>query len=184
MGNSASHGLLNNNITAIIFYLKREIQMTISRKKIFFNLSILPFSLLLAVQVEAVQDVYKYKNKQGVIEFTDERKTDKTPEKHIQIEKRSAEEEALSEQKLDKIMEKDAQLDKRLDHERAIENEHRRKLAEQQALKDKQKAEYQKDDNNNDDDDYYDNGYYDRPGKRPVKPELPGKPVLRPGRPR
>ncbi len=159
--------------------------MTISRNKIFFNLSVLSFSLLLAVQAEAVQDIYEYKNKQGVTEFTDEPKTDKTPEKHIQIEKRTAEEEALSKQKLDKIREKDAQLDKRLAHERAIENEHRRKLAEQQALNNKQKAESEENDN---DDGYYDNGYYDRPGRlpigSPIKPKPPGKPVIRPGRPK
>jgi len=153
--------------------------MTISRKKIFLKLSVLSFSLLFALQVEAVQDIYEYKNKQGVTEFTDEVKRDKAPEKHIQIEKRTPEEEALSQQKLDKIIEKDAQLDKRLAHERAIENEHRRKLAEQQALKNKLKAESKKNDNG-----YYDNGYYDRPVRPPIKPERPNKPINLPVRPK
>ena len=156
-----------------------------TRKKNFFKLIVLSLSLLLAPQLKAVQDVYEYKNKQGVTEFTDELKTDKVPEQHIQIEKRTAEEEALSQQKLDKIRQRDDQLDKKLAQERAIENEHRRKLAEQQALNKEQKAESEENDN---DDGYYDNGYYDRPGRlpigSPIKPKPPGKPVVRPGRPK
>lgn len=93
-----------------------------------------PMKLLLSVALAltsmaafSVQDVYEYQNKEGVTEFTDQPKADTAPEKHIQIEKRTPEQEAQSKEKLNEIMDKDKELDKKLARDRQLENERLRR---------------------------------------------------------
>lgn len=134
------------------------------------------FTLLVVAQAEAVQDVYEYKNKKGVTEFTDQAKDGKVPEKQFQIQKRTPEEEAQSKEKLEHIMEKDKELDKRLAEQRRLENERIREYQEQQALKRQQELPVQ------DDDHYSRRNKNWRPGVpiRPVEPGKPGHPIAKP----
>ena len=132
------------------------------------------FLTLAFIQAQAVQDVYEYKNKEGVTEFTDEVKVNKVPEKHTQIKKMTPEEEAKGQQKLDQIMEKDKALDERLAKERQLENK-RRAEAQKQAQEAK-KNEGQDDDNGRRR--YRDNVY----GPYPIRPGIPNNPN-RPGKP-
>ncbi len=151
------------------------------------RLNLLFFIMTVSMQASAVQDVYEYTNKQGVVEFTDEIKADKKPDKHLQIKKMTPEEEALGEQKLEKIMEKDKELDKRLARERQLENERKRQYQEQQALKKKQQPEQEDDgiSRRNNRNLYPRPVQPGRPGIRPPKPshpiQPPGKPPGRPG---
>ena len=146
--------------------------MNYQREKISVFLLTLSFS----AQVAAVQDVYEYKNSEGVVEFTDAVKTDQKLEKHIQIEKMTPEEEALGKQKLDQIMKKDQALDERLAKERQLENK-RRQEAQKQA------SEAQKNNAQNNEKNTYSNrhrrGFHRR---RPVLPDVPGNPVVKIGR--
>lgn len=154
--------------------------MLINKNQPFFKLTLITFLIIMLISIQsgmAAQDVYEYINKQGVTEFTDELKSSKTPESHIQIEEMTLEEEALSKQKLDKIMEKDAELDKRLARERQIENKRRQEFEQQQALKNRQ--EPQVEDNGGDNDSLRNDWYYGRP-VRPGNPGIPTKPINRP----
>lgn len=155
-----------------------------------FKFGLFYFTVTLSMQAAAVQDVYEYTNKKGVTEFTDEIKADKTPEKHIQIKKMTADEKAQSQQKLEQIMDKDKELDKRLARERKLENERRRQYEEQQALKKKQQPEQEDDgisrrNNRNLNPKPGHPIYPERPGTRPPKPSRPinpGKPGKKPGK--
>ncbi|MCW8932883.1 MAG: hypothetical protein OQL19_21915 [Gammaproteobacteria bacterium] len=138
------------------------------------NIQIIKLSLFLlvasfSIQLHAVQDVYEYKNDEGVIEFTDTVKEDKAPEQHIQIEKMTPEQEEQSKQKLDDIIEKDQALDERRAKERQMENELRRQT------KRAQESETQEDEDNSNNDDYL----YRR-GRYPGVPVVPGNPIVRP----
>jgi len=138
-------------------------------KNLLFNLIIL-FLVYCPITAFAVQDVYEYENKQGVTEFTDRIKPDQNPASHIQIEKRTAEQEAQGQAKLDAIVKKDQEFDKQIAEQKQIEIENRQRRQELN----NQRAEQQAADNK---DDYDDNryGYYDR-YYRPI----PGRPIHRP----
>lgn len=131
-------------------------------------------TLSFSVQVVAVQDVYEYKNSEGVVEFTDAVKTDKKLEKHIQIKKMTPEEEALGKQKLDQIMKKDQALDERLAKERQLENKRRQEAQKQanDAQKNKEQ-DYEKGTYRN----RHRRGYHRR---RPVSPDNPNRPTPAP----
>jgi hypothetical protein len=132
---------------------------------------------------ESVQEVYKYKNKDGVIEYTDHVKSDKKLIGHKEIQKMTPEQEAASKAKLDEIMEKDKALDEKLALERKLERERQLRLQQQselEAMKNQEAASQKK---------YYDRNGGDvivRPPRpfpaKPSKPK-PEQPIARP-RPR
>ncbi len=84
----------------------------------FFLLAVLSAPL---VAQEAVQEVYEYKNKKGVTEFTDQVDPNKKLEKHIEIPKRTADQEAQSQAKLNTIVENDKKLDARVADRKQVE---------------------------------------------------------------
>lgn len=147
--------------------------------KSMFNLLI--YLCLQTAYAEEVQDIYKYKNKEGVIEFTDELKPNASPKKHIQIKRSTEEENAIREEKLELIKAKDKELDKRL----AIERE--KKQRQELALKkqrEKAKAEQlkiQQQTQQEQEQYYYGWPYWQHP--MPMPPIHPGRPAL-PPRPR
>ncbi|MCU7836466.1 MAG: hypothetical protein KZQ83_14605 [gamma proteobacterium symbiont of Taylorina sp.] len=101
------------------------------------KLIVLSLASLSSMPVFSVQDVYEYQNKEGVTEFTDKMKANKKPEKHIQIQKMTPEQEIQSKEKLDEIMAKDEKLDKRLAKEKELEEERleKQKKSRQEELK-------------------------------------------------
>ncbi len=135
------------------------------------KITLIVFFLTFFMPVLAVQDVFEYKNKEGVTEFTDELKENKTPESHVQIKKMTPEQEDESKQKLEQIMEKDKELDKRLAREKQLENERRLKIEKQRALEGKQDVEPE------DDGVSRINNRNLRP--KPVPPIYPGKPRVK-----
>ncbi|MCP3848818.1 MAG: hypothetical protein GY694_01080 [Gammaproteobacteria bacterium] len=144
------------------------------------NYWFLSLAITASTQVYAVQDVYEYKNSEGVTEFTDALKDDKTPEKHIQIDKMTPEQEAKSQKKLDRIMEKDKLLDERLAKERKLENEQR--LAEQRKIQEANEKKQQENESNDGSNRYYDRGYYPGVPGRPVRPIVKPRPIQLPVR--
>ena len=145
-------------------------------KKQLQKYTVLSIAVLSSIPALAVQDVYKYQNKEGVTEFTDQVKGDKKPENHIQIPKRTVEQEAQSKEKLDDIMKKDKELDKKLANERKLENERLRR--EEQARMDRNQYNSESD-NSDRDNDRNDGWYYSRPIRpvRPINPDRPHRPV-------
>ncbi|MCU7939325.1 MAG: hypothetical protein KZQ64_15075 [gamma proteobacterium symbiont of Bathyaustriella thionipta] len=137
------------------------------------KLTVFPVAVLCSMPVFPVQDVYQYQNKEGVTEFTDHVKGNKTPQRQFQIQKRTAEQEAQSQQKLNEIIEKDRQLDKKIARDRALENE---RLRRQQKAKEDDSKEPSSD---SDSGGRWRNGIYYPP--RPVHPIHPGRPN-RPGK--
>lgn len=137
-------------------------------------LFILSWQFLIAAQLQAeeVQKVYEYQNSQGVTEFTDTIKADKEPVKQLQIEKRSAAEEAQSQEKLEQIREKDRELDKQIDSRR--QKEYKRST--------RQRSEQQTQKSDDDDVDIYYRRRVPlaRPPHRPINP--PARPRPRPAR--
>ncbi|WP_198265771.1 hypothetical protein [sulfur-oxidizing endosymbiont of Gigantopelta aegis] len=126
--------------------------------------------------LKAEQNVYEYKNSEGVTEFTDQVKADKKPEKQFQIKKMTEAEEQKSKQKLDEIREKDAALDKRLARDIQLENERRRLEQEARALRQQEQRQNEQNDQNHHD--LHDGYWY---GSRPIYPNRPIKPPY--GRP-
>ena len=102
-----------------------------NKNKLLLNFTALSFAVLSTMPCFSVQDVYEYKNKDGVTEFTDQIEADKKLEKHIQIQKRTPEQEAQSKAKLDEIIKKDNELDKKIAKERQLENDRLRRSQEQ-----------------------------------------------------
>ncbi|MCK5662003.1 MAG: DUF4124 domain-containing protein, partial [Thiotrichaceae bacterium] len=66
------------------------------KKNKWLKLTVFPLAVLCSMPTFSVQDVYEYKNKDGVTEFSDQIEADKKLEKHIQIQKRTPEQEAQS----------------------------------------------------------------------------------------
>ena len=153
------------------------------KKNKWLKLTVFPLAVLCSMPTFSVQDVYEYQNKEGVTEFTDQVKDNKQLEKHIQIPKRTAEQEAQSQEKLNTIMEKDKDLNKKLANERKLENERLRRDAQARADKKQAESESEYDNSsrrrNSNGDWYY-------PPVRPVHPierPRPTHPVNRPARP-
>ena len=111
-----------------------------NKKKRLLTLTVLAVAVLASFPVFSVQNVYEYQNPGGVTEFTDQVKADQQAEKHIQIKKRTAEQEAQSKAKLAEIMKKDRELDERLAEQKKLENERlkRQQEARQKKLKEQQ----------------------------------------------
>ena len=127
------------------------------------------------VQAEDVQQVYEYKNSQGVTEFTDAIKSDKEPVKELQIKKMTEEEKVQGKAKLEEIMEKDKALDARVEAQRQAENE--RVKTESKSTKQKQN----KSDTDSNSDVYLRRVPYGvRPPHKPVRPRP--RPTPRPAR--
>jgi len=145
-------GVCLNNLWNKIMNSKRQL-ITLSILTIFSSISAV-----------SAQNVYEYKNNEGVTEFTDERKENEIPEKNIQIKNRTAEQEAKSKEKLNEIMTKDKELDKQIAKENKLKNKH---LKEQQEAKEK-KLKQQQSSENGDDDFYYPPGRV-RPEHRPKR---------------
>lgn len=148
-----------------------------NKNKFLLNLTVFSFAVFSTMPAFSVQDVYEYKDKEGVTEFTDQQETGKKLEKHIQIEKRTPEQEAQSKEKLDEIMKKDKQLDKKIAKDRKLENERLRR--QEQARQEQSKQQPSNSDYN---DRNYDDGWYYRRGLRPpLREPKPGHlPVNRP----
>jgi hypothetical protein len=134
---------------------------------------------------EEMQDIYEYKDKKGVVEFTDEIKPDETLEKHVQIKRSTAEENAVREEKLELIMAKDKELDKKLAIERKKERQQelalkqQREAAKAEQLR-KQQAEQQWEQYNNGNP-YWRQGSYPPYGPMPPhRPDYPETPVQLP----
>ena len=143
-------------------------------KIIFFLLNC--FFLQTAVLAEEMQDIYKYKSKDGVVEFTDEIKPDESPKKHVQIKRSTAEENAQRQEKLELIRAKDKELYKRL----AIDRE--KKRHQELALK-KQREEAKAEQRRQQQQVQQEHYYYGYPyWRRPWYPNRP-HPPHRPGRP-
>ena len=102
-----------------------------NKNKLLLTLITLSFAVLSTMPSFSVQDVYEYKNKDGVTEFTDQIEADKKLEKHIQIQKRTPEQEAQSKAKLDEVIKKDNELDKKIAKERKLENDRLRRNQDQ-----------------------------------------------------
>lgn len=149
--------------------------------KYYLKLAALLMIVTNVMPVHAVQDVYEYKNSEGVTEFTDEVKTDKTLKGHTQIQKMTAEKEAQSKQKLEGIMEKDKELDMRQAEQRKRENELRLQTQRQNQQQQSQGNNNQRSDSDDSSgSNYYDNGYY-YPNRRPVaRPKPNPRPNPRP----
>lgn len=149
-----------------------------NKNKFLLNLTAFLFAVFSTMPSFSVQDVYEYKDTEGVTEFTDQQETGKKLEKHIQIEKRTPEQEVQSKEQLDDIMKKDKQLDKKLARERKLENEQLRRQQEQ--AKQEQKRQYAEDADHNIR--FYNDGWYYRRGlKPPIRDPKPGNlPVNRP----
>jgi len=158
--------------------------MNMKRKNKHLKLTVVALAVLNSMPAFSVQDVYEYKNKEGVTEFTDQVQDNKQLEKHIQIPKRTSEQEAQSKEKLDNIIEKDKELDKKLANDRKLENERLRLDA--QARADKKQSESESD---NDDDGRRNSNvdwYYPPVRPRPVHPIVrpkPKHPVNKPAKP-
>jgi len=152
---------------------------------------VVTISILTSPIAFSAQDVYEYKNKAGVTEFTDQKNNNAKLQKHIQIDKTTAEQEARSEEKLQQIIKNDQQLDKQIAEKKKLEDE--QKLLRKEA--NQEKSQQQNSNNNNNNNDRYDNGYYyptprhlinrhdlKNPGEkpnRPVKPVRPVRPIAR-----
>ncbi len=139
---------------------------------------------LQAAFAQEIQDIYKYKNKDGSVEFTDQVKPDASPKKHLQIKRSSEEENALREKKLELIRAKDKELDQRLAIERKKKQQQELALKKQ---KEKNRAEQlrQQQAEQQQDQYYYGNPYWQvpYPPLRPLPPHHPGRPGLPPHRP-
>lgn len=160
--------------------------MKMITSNLLLKITVLPLAVFASISAFAAQDVYEYKNNEGVTEFTDQVKDNKKLEKHIQIPKRTAEQEAQSKEKLEDIMKKDKELDKKIAQQRKLENERLR--LEEKARADKAKQQSESDNNGNGD------WYYPRRPVRPIhrpkpshpiegKPSKPGKPSNMPAKP-
>lgn len=154
--------------------------------KHFITLMTLSFICLFSLSLLAEQTVYQYKNSDGVVEFTDEIKADKQPEKKIQIKKMTPEEEALSQKKLQEIRKKDAALNKRLAREIELENEQQR-LYDEQKARERMEPQYEEQYSRRTSGDvWYAPGRPVRPGRPPgarppiVRPPGTRPPVVRP----
>jgi len=138
-------------------------------------------SQTVVLYAEDVENVYQYKNSEGVTEFTDTVKEDQQPVNEIKIPKMSEQEKVQATEKLQKIEQQNEELDKRLDAERQADRE-------QQLQRQKAKAEQKNNEEQSDDVEYYhDGGIRDRDRLRPVipRPIQPIAPVrpISPGRP-
>jgi len=156
--------------------------MNMKKKNKYLKLTIVSFAVFNSMSAFSVQDVYEYQNKEGVTEFTDQVKDNKKLEKHIQIPKRTSEQEAQSKEKLDGIMAKDKELDKKLANDQKLENERLRLDA--QARAEKKQSESESD--NNDDNRRNRNAGWYYPPVRPVHPierPRPTHPVNKPAKP-
>jgi len=152
------------------------------KKNKYLKLTIVSFAVFNSMSAFSVQDVYEYQNKEGVTEFTDQVQENKKLEKHIQIPKRTSEQEAQSKEKLDGIMAKDKELDKKLANDQKLENERLRLDA--QARTKKKQSESESD--NNDDNRRNRNAGWYYPPVRPVHPierPRPTHPVNKPAKP-
>jgi len=143
---------------------------------------VVTISILTSPIAFSAQDVYEYKNKAEVTEFTDQKNNNAKLQKHIQIDKTTAEQEARSEEKLQQIIKNDQQLDKQIAEKKKLEDEQKQLRKEAS----KEKSKQQSSDNN----DRNDNGYYystprhlinrhdlKNPGEKPARPVKPVGPV-------
>lgn len=143
------------------------------------------FTLMTGISISAysVQDVYEYEDKSGTIEFTDRVKTNIKPERHIQIEKRTPQQEAKSQAILNDIIKKDQEFDRYMAEQRRLESEYRQRQREINTQRSIQYDEYEDYDNNRYG--YYGRSYRYRPWRpivhpRPVHPIEKPKPVHKP----
>lgn len=144
--------------------------------KLFIILLVLQTSDLLA---DNTQQVYEYKNKDGVTEFTDQLKQDKEIVSESKIKKMTPEQEAESKAQLEAIVEKDKELDKQRALRNQLEKERRLRLQKEkelEQLKKEQAEESEKDKNSGD--------IYWRTRPKRYPPVRPEQPIHRPPKPR
>jgi len=129
---------------------------------------------------EGVHEVYEYQGKDGVPEFTDQVKPDKSVKSVQQIKKTSPEQEQQSREKLQRLVEKDRQRDKQRTLEKQLEAERNRRYQterelELERLRNADRTSTPPPGN----DDKYDVYWYGRPPYRPGHPGL-RPPIVRP----
>ena len=162
--------------------LELDRMMNMKKKNKYLKLTVMALAVFNSMSAFSVQDVYEYQNKEGVTEFTDQVQENEKLEKHIQIPKRTSEQEDQSKEKLNNIMAKDKELDKKLANDRKLENERLRLDA--QARADKKQSELESDNDDRRRRDSFGHWYY--PPVKPVHPIVrprPKHPVNKPAKP-
>ncbi|MFK5984031.1 MAG: hypothetical protein QM479_01215 [Pseudomonadota bacterium] len=136
----------------------------------------------------AVQDVYQYQDKQGLVEFTDKVKNNQKPVKQFQFNKETVAEKAQREEKLELLRQQNKEIDKRVKLQQQLDNQRLINLQKQQEI---EKLKQQSLDRQNTE--QYNQGRYYRGGRwyyppiikpphYPVKPVHPiEKPGIKPG---
>ena len=138
-------------------------------KNTLFNTIFLSLLCCYSMLVLAAQDIYQYEDKEGVTEFTDRLKPDKTPKQHIQIENTPARQIVEGQDRLDKLIQYNEEYDNNIAEQQRLENERREKQQELNAQR--SNDQINETDNNRYD---YNGGYY---GSRPGRPGYRPKPV-------
>ncbi|RKZ86940.1 MAG: hypothetical protein DRQ39_05060 [Gammaproteobacteria bacterium] len=129
---------------------------------------------------EDVENIYQYKNSEGVTEFTDTVKENQQPVNEIKIPKMSEQEKVQATEKLKQVEQENNELNQRLEAQKEQDLQNQKDRAQQ-------KKEQQQSDEP-EEIEYYNNGYVrDRDRLRPVvpRPVQPVAPVrpISPGRP-
>jgi len=137
-------------------------------------------SQAVVLYADDVDNIYQYKNSEGVTEFTDTVKEDKAPVNQIKIPKMTEQEKAQATKKLEQVEQENKELDQQLEAQRQLDKE--RNIQRQKVQAEKKKNEQQSDETQ--EIKYYNNGtQLGRPIVRPRPPIRPRPPTVQP-RPR
>lgn len=132
-------------------------------------------SQTVVLYAEDVENVYQYKNSEGVTEFTDTVKEDQQPVNEIKIPKMSEQEKVQATEKLKQVEQENNELNQRLEAQKEQDLQNKKDRAQQ-------KKEQQQSDEP-EEIEYYNNGTI---RNRPIRPHppRPEHPINRPGQPR